>query len=122
LPVLLPEKGGIMGRILTTKEIGWNLRQMRQRAGHTQESLAEAMGITSQQIQKYESGANKLHTDRLQQLAEILKVPVQAFFSQTTTDLPLLVAEQHLLESYRAIESKDVQDSIATILANIRRG
>lgn len=101
-----------MGNMLTSKEIGWNLRQMRQRAGHTQESLAEAMGITSQQVQKYESGANKLNTDRLQQLAEILKVPVQSFFLQSSSHLPLLVAEQHLLDSYRAIEDKEIQECL----------
>jgi transcriptional regulator with XRE-family HTH domain len=48
--------------------------------GMSQEKLGEALGITFQQIQKYEKGANRIGASRLQQIAKILGVPVEFFF------------------------------------------
>jgi transcriptional regulator with XRE-family HTH domain len=107
-----------MAKILSSAEIGWKLRMMRQQAGLTQERLAEQIGITSQQIQKYESGANKLNTDRLQQIALALSVPVQSFFTGMNDCMPLEVAEKLLIESYRAIPNRDVKESILKIATN----
>lgn len=101
-----------MGKILSSKDIGSRLRAMRLRAGFTQERLAEALNITSQQIQKYECGSNKLNTDRLQQLAEVFNTSVQSFFETSDEALPLVVAEKQLLDSYRAIGNKDIQESL----------
>ncbi len=91
---------------------------MRQKAGFTQEKLAERIGVTPQQIQKYESGASKLNTDRLQQLAQVLSVPVQAFFTIDDDYSALAVSEKLLLDSYRAISSKDIRESILKITAH----
>ena len=106
-----------MSKILDSREIGGQVRAMRLRAGFTQERLAEALGITPQQVQKYESGANKLNTDRLQQMATIFNVPVQSFFEQDEEVLPLEASEKFLLVSYRAIGNKDIQESFLKILA-----
>jgi len=65
-----------MKKIFSSKEIGWKLRKLRLQAGWTQERLSEQIGVSVQQIQNYESGANKMNTDRLQQLANALDVPV----------------------------------------------
>jgi transcriptional regulator with XRE-family HTH domain len=51
----------------------------------SQTSLGEALGITFQQIQKYEKGTNRIGASRLQLIAHILQVPVSFFFE----DLPL---------------------------------
>lgn len=107
-----------MGKILSSAEIGWKLRIMRQQAGLTQEKLAEQIGVTPQQIQKYESGASKLNTDRLQQVAQVLSVAIQSFFNETDDYLPLGVSEKLLIESYRAIPNRDVQESILKITTN----
>jgi transcriptional regulator with XRE-family HTH domain len=107
-----------MGTILTSKQIGWKLRKLRQQAGWTQEYLAEKIGVSTQQIQNYESGSNKLNTDRLQQLAQALDVPVQAFFTDEAEPYPLAVSEKLLLDSYRAIPNRDIQESILKITAN----
>jgi transcriptional regulator with XRE-family HTH domain len=48
--------------------------------GLTQEKLGDALGLTFQQVQKYEKGTNRIGASRLQQLAEILQVPVAFFF------------------------------------------
>lgn len=101
-----------MGKILNSKEIGWRLRTMRQRAGYTQERLAEAIGLTAQQVQKYECGSSKLNTDRLQQLSHLFNTPIQAFFEITDDALPLDVSERMLLDSYRDISNKEIQESL----------
>ncbi len=48
--------------------------------GMSQEKLGESLGITFQQIQKYEKGTNRIGASRLQHIATILKVPVAFFF------------------------------------------
>lgn len=110
-----------MGKFLNSKEIGWKLRVMRQQAGFTQERLAEAMDITAQQVQKYESGSNKLNTDRLQQVAHILNVPEQYFFTDTDETMPLMIAEKQLLDSYRAIDNKDIQECLIRIANHVTK-
>ena len=104
--------GWFVIKFLGSKEIGFQLRQLRQRAGYTLEQLAEKIGVTSQQIAKYESGQNMMNTDRLQQIANAFSVPVQEFFRESGEIVPLQVSEQVLLESFRSIENADIQESI----------
>lgn len=107
-----------MSAILSGKEIGWKLRKLRLQAGWTQEGLAEQIGVSVQQIQHYESGKNKMNTDRLQQLARALDVPVQAFFTEGDEIVPMAVAEKQLLASYRDIPNREIQESILKITVN----
>jgi len=60
--------------------VGQKLRQRRRLLGLTQQKLAEAVNIRFQQIQKYESGANRISASRLWALARALDVPVSYFF------------------------------------------
>lgn len=108
-----------MREIISSKGIGWKLRKLRHQAGWTQERLAEGIGVTVQQIQKYEAGINKLNTDRLQQLALALDVPVQSFFTEGDETLPMSVSEKLLIDSYRAIPNKDTQDSVLKIITTV---
>lgn len=62
------------------KHIGDRMRTRRKLLGKTQENLAEALGLTFQQIQKYEKGTNSVSAPRLLQLAQALDVPVSFFF------------------------------------------
>lgn len=110
-----------MGHILSSKEIGWKLRKLRLQAGWTQERLAEQIGVSVQQVQKYESGANKMNTDRLQQVAQALDVPIQLFFTDTLESLPMALSEKLLLDSYRAISNKEIQESILKITTSAAR-
>lgn len=107
-----------MKKILSSKEIGWKLRKLRLQSGWTQERIAEQIGVSIQQIQNYESGANKMNTDRLQQLSNALDVPIQSFFTDTNETLPMAITEKLLLESYRAIPNKEIQESILKITTN----
>ncbi|MEL6111601.1 MAG: helix-turn-helix transcriptional regulator [Pseudomonadota bacterium] len=60
--------------------VGQKLRQRRRLLGLTQQKLADAVNIRFQQIQKYESGANRISASRLWTLARALDVPVSYFF------------------------------------------
>lgn len=101
-----------MSKIVNSKIIGSKIRVLRKHAGLTQESLAELLDITTQQVQKYESGSNRLNTDRLQEVAKALNVPVQAFFLPHDCEIPQSNAEQMLLTAYRSIPNKDIQEAL----------
>lgn len=60
--------------------IGQRVRHRRWLLGMTQQQLAQAVGIRFQQIQKYESGANRISASRLWDLARALEMPVSFFF------------------------------------------
>ena len=71
--------------------VGSRVRLRRMVIGMSQEKLGEKMGLTFQQIQKYEKGTNRIGASRLYQLSQIMDVPVQFFFE----DAPLHVANRH---------------------------
>ncbi len=68
--------------------VGSRVRLRRMVIGMSQEKLGEQMGLTFQQIQKYEKGTNRIGASRLFQLSQILDVPVQFFFE----DAPFAVS------------------------------
>lgn len=110
-----------MAKIRTSKEIGFRLKQLREQAGVSQEKLAELIGVSKGQLQKYEYGKNMMNTEKLQLAADAISVTVQDFFIEGNDALPLDVAEKLLLDSYRAIPHKNVQESILTIATNATR-
>jgi transcriptional regulator with XRE-family HTH domain len=60
--------------------VGSRVRLRRNMLGMSQEKLGESLGITFQQIQKYEKGTNRVGASRLQAISTILNVPVSFFF------------------------------------------
>jgi transcriptional regulator with XRE-family HTH domain len=60
--------------------VGGRIRMRRLLLGMNQETLANALGLTFQQVQKYEGGANRVSASRLSAMAEILGVPISYFF------------------------------------------
>ena len=62
------------------KHVGSRVRMRRMMLGMSQEKLGDALGLTFQQIQKYEKGTNRIGASRLQQISLILQVPVSFFF------------------------------------------
>jgi transcriptional regulator with XRE-family HTH domain len=62
------------------KHVGSRVRMRRKMVPMSQELLADALGITYQQVQKYERGATLIAASRLQQMSRILQVPVEFFF------------------------------------------
>ena len=62
------------------KHVGSRVRMRRMMLGMSQEKLGDALGLTFQQVQKYEKGANRIGASRLQQISLILQVSVSFFF------------------------------------------
>src|SRR5436190_15128105 len=62
------------------KHVGDRVRMRRMMLDMSQEKLGDALGLTFQQVQKYEKGANRVSASRLQHVAQILQVPESFFF------------------------------------------
>jgi transcriptional regulator with XRE-family HTH domain len=60
--------------------VGNRVRLRRQLIGMSQEKLGELLGITFQQVQKYEKGSNRVSASRLHKMSKVLSVPIQYFF------------------------------------------
>ena len=64
----------------TDKHVGQRVRMRRLMLGMSQTTLGDALGLTFQQVQKYEKGSNRISASRLQRSSEILQVPIAFFF------------------------------------------
>jgi transcriptional regulator with XRE-family HTH domain len=85
------------------RHVGTRIRHKRMMLGISQEALGDALGVTFQQVQKYEKGMNRVGASRLQAIANFLEVPVSYFFDGAGG------------QSQRATAGKDqVLDLIAT--------
>ena len=67
----------------TDVHVGSRVRLRRNMLGLSQEKLGEAIGLTFQQVQKYERGANRIGASRLLELSRVLDVPVSFFYDDT---------------------------------------
>ena len=70
--------------------VGQRIRLRRNLVGMTQEQLASAVGVTFQQVQKYERGFNRVSASRLYDIGHVLSVPISFFFQ----DVSVQVAEE----------------------------
>ncbi|MDR3467542.1 MAG: helix-turn-helix domain-containing protein [Xanthobacteraceae bacterium] len=70
------------------KYVGSRVRMRRIMLGMSQEKLGEALDLTFQQVQKYEKGTNRIGASRLQQISDILQVPVSFLFEGGPTANP----------------------------------
>jgi transcriptional regulator with XRE-family HTH domain len=77
--------------------VGKRIRTRRLLLGMNQERLADALGLTFQQVQKYEAGANRVSASRLSATADILGVSISYFFGDLPTDNADISAEESLL-------------------------
>ncbi len=68
------------------EHVGDRIRVRRTLLGMNQEKLGEALGLSFQQVQKYEKGTNKVSASRLFQLSNILNVPASYFFDNVPAD------------------------------------
>ena len=67
---------------LVDVHVGTRMRQSRTLLGMSQSKVGEAVGLTFQQIQKYERGSNRIGSSRLYEFAKVLDVPVSYFFDE----------------------------------------
>src|SRR6266705_906223 len=73
----------------TDKHVGRRVRMRRRMLAMSQGKLGDALGLTFQQVQKYEKGTNRIGASRLQQISHILQVPVAFFFEGAPNASPL---------------------------------
>lgn len=66
--------------------VGQRVKARRMLLAMTQEELADKLGVTFQQVQKYEKGVNRVSASRLLSLSQVLRVPVQYFFDERPDD------------------------------------
>lgn len=108
--------------VVSSKEIGLKIKLLRQQAGLSQEKLAEMVGVTFQQIQKYENGHTMLNILKLQQIALSLKVPVADFFGAAPVQqIRLTHEEDQLLRSFRKIKNGELRVCILKLLGNVNK-
>ncbi len=73
------------------RHVGMRVRLRRMMLGLSQDKLGEALGLTFQQVQKYEKGVNRIGASRLFEISRILDAPVQYFYDGFTEELPMAV-------------------------------
>lgn len=96
--------------------VGMRLRQRRTLLGMSQEKLAKAFGVSFQQVQKYERGANRISASRLHLLTKILDVPVSYFFE----GLPTAVQERPLPADPEAPDRMTSRETLELVRAYYR--
>ncbi|MGM4912959.1 helix-turn-helix domain-containing protein [Rhizobium sp. 768_B6_N1_8] len=116
--------------------VGSRVRARRKLLRLSQVGLAERIGVTFQQIQKYEKGINRIGASRLQTIAETLGVPVQFFFENDTEpttynlvsngrdDLNAFLASkdaQALNRAFMAIESPAIRQKLVALAKSLAR-
>ena len=74
--------------------VGSRVRLQRMLRGISQEKLGERLGLTFQQVQKYEKGVNRIGASRLFDLANVLGVPIQFFYDDAPSMAPRFAAQQ----------------------------
>ena len=99
--------------IITTCEIGALIRGRRKELGLSLEQLAEMVGVSYQQIQRYENGGSMLNVENVQRIAKALKMPVTVLFEVDGTMTGSVVTtplftddEKKLLKCFREIISQ----------------
>jgi transcriptional regulator with XRE-family HTH domain len=98
---------------------GRNLKLARSRAGFSQERLGKAVGLTFQQIQKYERGANRMSLSRAAEFASVLGISVSDFFDQPPAGVGQVAGSGY--SRWIALYQKALDAGIATEICRITR-
>ena len=112
-------------------EIGHRIKSLRRSAGLSQANLGNALGVTFQQVQKYERGVNRVGAGRLREIARLLEAPVSTFFDEGDA---VAVGEQaemfsflgapgavDMLRAYTAIEDDRMRREVLAIVRSVAR-
>ena len=118
----------------TDKHVGARIKARRLELKMSQEKLADQLGVTFQQVQKYEKGANRVGSSRLQQIAGALKVPISFFFDGIASAKPSSHGDADtamfdkffasadgsaLAEAFSAIKSKVLRRGVLKVIEQI---
>ena len=114
-------------------EVGRRIRSQRLVSRMSQTELANNLGVTFQQVQKYEKGVNRVGAGRLSRIADVLSVPVSFFFSgdisapsssSATTGLSFLetAGAVRLVRAYSTIEDPQIRRALVDLAEEIAGG
>lgn len=110
----------------TEYALGQRVRKAREVRGISQEKLGRMLGITFQQVQKYEKGINRICATRLLQIARLLEMPISDFLEEDHKTTPLVrealtPAERKLLYNFRDLKPAQQRsiDNIVIALATV---
>jgi transcriptional regulator with XRE-family HTH domain len=110
------------GPDLRDAEVGRRVRALRLERGMSQEKLGDSLGLTFQQVQKYEKGTNRIGAGRLQRISEIFEVPISAFFEAAPNDESATLREfadnaaaLRLLRAYSRISSPQTRQALVRL-------
>jgi transcriptional regulator with XRE-family HTH domain len=115
------------------KHVGGRVRMYRVKANMSQQALGKQLGLTFQQVQKYEKGTNRIGASRLHQISEILNIPVASLFEglpgPKRNDADNLVNEfvefmgtalgQRLVQAFARIHDRNVRANLAALIESI---
>jgi transcriptional regulator with XRE-family HTH domain len=117
--------------------VGSRVRLRRMMLAISQEKLAKALGLSFQQVQKYEKGANRIGASRLEQISRFLQVPVAFFFEGASDTSAVATSEEdtrslalmnefasspdglRLIQSFTQVEDADVRRRIVDLVQAI---
>jgi len=109
------------------KQIGIEIKRIRESRGMSQMKLAEEVGVSFQQIQKYEKGINRISVERIQQIARALGTSVNTFFERERvpmvseppgeyfpkrTSIDVTQEEAKLIRLFRKIDNKKIREGL----------
>jgi transcriptional regulator with XRE-family HTH domain len=115
-------------------EVGQRIRIFRTAAGLSQTALADQLGVTFQQVQKYEKGVNRVGAGRLTKIAHVLGIPVSRLFGvdeeaavtrkgERSTDSPLALLTTpgalQLLRAYAKLQEGVMRRSVVNLIENL---
>ena len=119
----------------TDKHVGSRVRMRRLMLDLSQTELADALGISFQQVQKYEKGTNRISASRLQQISEFLQAPISFFFEGLPKNTPKQTAAAtvpahisefiattdglSLIRAYTRIKRRNLRQAIVTLVEKL---
>ncbi|AWI90338.1 transcriptional regulator [Methylobacterium sp. DM1] len=126
IPSTRPKRATEQDRI-----VGLRIQTLRKAKGMSQGELGKAVGVSFQQIQKYENSTNRVGAGRLSKIAEVLRVPVSNFFDGADcdagleeTELFILLSIQgaiDLLRAFNALEDDQKRREVVTLMDRVAR-
>lgn len=102
-----------------TQRIAQRLKARREELGLSQQYVADYIGVTFQQVQKYEWGSNRISPAKLELLCSLLRTPITYYFDATPIEYDLPPREFGLVEAWRSLDEKYrlILEEIAYVLA-----
>lgn len=123
----MPKKINMRSAVRADEVIGQKIRLRRVEIKLSQDELGKALGVSFQQVQKYEKGVNRVGAARLAEIARVLKVPMSFFYDADTAKeaevQSLLFIDSgfslRLLRAYSGIKSQEIQRKMVSLMESL---